>query len=68
MTLVERWQSEHNTFHLPTGEISVTLEDVYRILHILVTSELVQYDYQDRIGIEACRVMFADESIGRGEI
>lgn len=67
-TLAERWHNEHNTFHLPTGEISVTLEDVYRILHIPVTGELVQYDYQDQVGIEACKVVFADESIGRGEI
>lgn len=44
-TLVERWHSELNTFHLPTGEIGVTLEDVYRILCIPITGELVQYDY-----------------------
>lgn len=44
-TLAERWHSEHNNFRLPTGEINVALEDVYRILHIPVTSELVQYDF-----------------------
>ena len=30
--LAERWHSEHNTFHLPMGEASITLEDVYCIL------------------------------------
>lgn len=66
--LAERWNSEHNTFHLPIGEISVsvTLEDVYRILHIPGTGELVQYDYQDLGGTEACRAMFGDERINRG--
>lgn len=43
--LAKRWHSEYNIFHLPTGEISVTLEDVYMILHIPVTGELVQYDF-----------------------
>ncbi|GLJ17130.1 hypothetical protein SUGI_0296410 [Cryptomeria japonica] len=32
--LVERWHSETCTFHLPMGEMIVTLEDVYRILQI----------------------------------
>lgn len=66
--LVERWHSEHNTFHLPTGEIGVTLKDVYKILHIPVTGELVQYDFQDHGGIEACIAILGDENISKGEI
>lgn len=31
---VEWWHSEHNTFHLPTGEATITVKDVYHILHI----------------------------------
>lgn len=34
IALVERWHSDHNSFHFPTREISVTKEDVYKILHI----------------------------------
>ncbi|XP_059076277.1 protein MAIN-LIKE 1-like [Cryptomeria japonica] len=67
-TLAERWHNEYNTFHLPTGEISITLEDVYRILHIHFTGELVQYDYHDLRSIEACKEVFGDESIDGGEI
>lgn len=29
IALAERWHSEYNTFHLATGEMIVTLEDVY---------------------------------------
>lgn len=48
--LIERWHSDHNSLHLPTREISVTLEDVYRILCIPITSELVQYDHHEMGG------------------
>lgn len=30
-TLIERWRSETMTFHLPMGDITVTVEDVCRI-------------------------------------
>ncbi|GLJ24294.1 hypothetical protein SUGI_0463500 [Cryptomeria japonica] len=43
-TLAERWHSETCTFHLPMGEMIVTLEDVYRILRIPIDGELIPYD------------------------
>ncbi|KAK9669320.1 hypothetical protein RND81_13G123100 [Saponaria officinalis] len=33
---VERWQPDTNTFHMPFGEISIMLHDVYHILGIRV--------------------------------
>jgi hypothetical protein len=41
--LAERWHSEHNTFHLPTGEATITLEDVYRILRVPCIGEPVSH-------------------------
>ncbi|XP_028085165.1 protein MAIN-LIKE 1-like [Camellia sinensis] len=38
---VERWQPETNTFHLPFGEMSPTLDDVSVILGILVIGKSV---------------------------
>ena len=38
---VERWQPETNTFHLPYGEMTITLDDVAAILGINVTGSSV---------------------------
>ncbi|KAH1193372.1 Protein MAIN-LIKE 1 [Glycine max] len=37
---VERWHSETSTFHLPVGELTITLDDVSLILHLPITSAL----------------------------
>lgn len=39
--LIEWWHSETCSFHLPTGEASITLEDVWPILRILIHGERV---------------------------
>lgn len=36
---VERWHLETNTFHMPFGEMSITLHDVFYILRISVTGK-----------------------------
>jgi hypothetical protein len=33
-TLVDRWRLETHTFHLPHGEITVTLQDVAMVLSL----------------------------------
>lgn len=43
-TLVELWHIERCAFHLAMGDMIVTLEDVWRILHISIRGELVTYD------------------------
>jgi len=39
--LMERWDLNSNTFHLPIGELTVTLEDVYRITRLPIKGKLV---------------------------
>ncbi|KAJ0075278.1 hypothetical protein Patl1_33525 [Pistacia atlantica] len=42
--LVERWRRETNTFHLPHGEITITLDEVARIIGLRVDGEAVVRD------------------------
>ncbi|RZC19679.1 Protein MAIN-LIKE 1 [Glycine soja] len=37
---VERWHNETNTFHLPVGELTITLDDVSSLLHLPITGAL----------------------------
>ena len=41
---VERWQPETNTFHMPFGEMTITLDDVSTILGIPVTGKAVSVE------------------------
>lgn len=43
-TLVERWHLETCSFHLLMGEMTVTFEDVYKIMRISIDGELALYD------------------------
>lgn len=42
--LVDRWQPETHTFHLPCGEMTVTLEDVAKILGLPIKGFAISGD------------------------
>jgi len=37
---VKRWHGETSTFHLPVGELTITLDDVSSLLHLPITGAL----------------------------
>ncbi|KAL5731847.1 protein-serine/threonine phosphatase [Ranunculus cassubicifolius] len=39
--MVERWMPETNTFHLPTGEATITLNDIVRMTKLKVEGEFL---------------------------
>lgn len=45
--LAERWHSETSSFHLPTGEATVTLEDIWCILRFPIHGRQVIYDMDE---------------------
>lgn len=56
-TLVECFYSKMNAFHLPQGEMTITLEDIYRILWIPFYGPQVVYYIVQWIGTEALRAI-----------
>jgi len=41
---VERWHRETSSFHLPVGEVTITLDDVLSLLHIPITGALHSFE------------------------
>ena len=51
---VERWHRETSTFHLPVGELTITLDDVASLLHLPITGALHTFEplvTSDAIGL-----------------
>ncbi|XP_028216625.1 protein MAIN-LIKE 1-like [Glycine soja] len=42
--LVERWHGETSSFHLPVGELTITLDDVSSLLHLSITGALHSFE------------------------
>ena len=41
---VESWHKETSTFHLPVGELTITLDDVASLLHLSITSAFHSFE------------------------
>lgn len=44
MALVEQWDADTCIFHLPTGEMTVKLEDIHYILRISIQGETIHLE------------------------
>ncbi|KAL5126093.1 Protein MAIN-LIKE 1 [Glycine soja] len=54
---VERWHSETSTFHLPVGELTITLDDVSSILHLPIIGALHSFH---ALSTEEARFLFTE--------
>ena len=66
--MTERWHQETSSFHLPVGEMTITLDDVASRLDIPVVGRLIQEDELDHDhGVELMvnHLLFpVDEAVG----
>jgi hypothetical protein len=60
-TFLDRWHGDTSTFHLPCGEMTMTLDDVCCLLHLPVQGCLLNH-----IGIpsKAARIIWMNELFG----
>jgi hypothetical protein len=42
--MCERWHTETSSFHLPVGEMAITLDDVHNLLHIPIHGRILDHD------------------------
>ena len=42
--LCERWHTETSSFRLPVGEMMITLDDVYNLLHLPIQGRMLDHD------------------------
>ncbi|PNX64318.1 putative IMP dehydrogenase/GMP reductase, partial [Trifolium pratense] len=42
-TFVERWHGETSSFHMPSGKMTVTLDDVRYLLHLPIKGRLLDH-------------------------
>ena len=41
---MERWHRQTSTFHLPVGELTITLDDVACLLHLPIIGALLRFE------------------------
>ncbi|XP_021744410.1 protein MAIN-LIKE 1-like [Chenopodium quinoa] len=66
---VERWQPDTNTFHMPFGEITIMLHDMYHILGLRVDGSMVSTTPSTDVLRDACSItmdMTAEELNEKG--
>jgi len=68
--LCGRWHTENNNFHLPVGEMTITLDDVYNLLHLPIQGRMLDHDAivdRDRGMDLMARLLGMSDAVARAE-
>ena len=67
---VERWHRETNSFHLPVGETTITLDDVSSLLHLPILGQFPTYVPLKYNGVATilAELLGVDEARGKAEM
>ena len=63
-SFVERWHQETNSFHLPIGELTITLDDVSNLLHLPIMGQF--YTYSTLNAVAATDLLVDSLRVDRG--
>jgi len=64
--LTERWHQETSSFHLPVGEMTITLDDVACLLHIPIARRFIEEDelsHEQGRGLLVNELCFTEEDV-----
>jgi hypothetical protein len=69
--MCERWHTETSSFHLPVGEMTITLDDVHNLLHIPIHGRMLDHDEamdRDRLIDLMARLLGMSDADARAEV
>jgi len=69
--LYKRWHTEPSSFHLPVGEMTISLDDVHNLLHIPIHDRMLDHDEamgQDRAIDLMTRLLGMSDADARAEV
>ena len=68
-SFVERWHRETSSFHLPVGEVSITLDDVVSLLHMPIVGAFhdIQPLYSDEAVLLLVELLMVSPEVAMAE-
>jgi len=67
MTLCERWHAETNSFHLPVGDMTITLDEVACLMHLPIEGRMLSHP-KNMYGADEANLMVRHLGVTQAEV